>query len=80
MSSDEFYCIHAEQVGLRYPDASHVRHVWRGDHRRIESKVVYGDQIDIFVSVLEPEGTIWHFVEPYQPHKKIARRDGLRTN
>ena len=73
MSSDEFYCIHAEQLQLRYPDAVHVRYAWEVDKRRIESKVMVGDDIAIFSSVLEPDGTVRHFAEPY----KIAHRNGL---
>ena len=73
MSSDEFYCMHAEQLGLRYPDAVHARYAWGVDKRRIESKVMFGDGIDLFISVLEPDGTVRHFAEPY----KIARANGL---
>jgi hypothetical protein len=73
MSSDEFYCMHAEQVGLRYPDGWHVRYAWSANKRRIASKVIYGENIDTFISVLKPDGTVRHFVEPY----KRVRANGL---
>jgi hypothetical protein len=66
MSSDEFYCMHVEQLGLRYPDAVHVRYAWGVDKRRIESKVMVSDAIDMFISVLEPDGTVRHFAQPYK--------------
>ena len=74
MSRDEFYCIHAEQLGLRYPDAWHVRYAWGADHRRIESKVRFGEDLVMFISVLDPDGTVRHVVEPC---KKTARANGL---
>jgi hypothetical protein len=66
MSSDEFYCIHAEQLGLRYPDGWQARYVWKNGMRRIESQVVFGDALALFISVLEPDGTVRHIVEEYQ--------------
>ena len=66
MSRDEFYCIHAEQLGLRYPDAWHVRYAWGADHRRIESKVRFGEDLEMFISVLDADGTVRHIVKPYK--------------
>jgi len=74
ISFDDLYCAHVERVGLLYPDATHVRHGWGADKNRIESKVVFGDEIEICVSVIAPDGTIRHVIEPY---KKIARANGL---
>jgi len=74
MSRDALHCIHVEQLGLRYPDAWHVRYAWGVDHRRIESKVSLGDELLIFISVLNPDGTVRHFAEPY---KKSPRERAL---
>jgi hypothetical protein len=63
---DDLYCAHVERVGLLYPDATHVQHWWGADKNRIQSKVVFGDDIEICVSVIEPGGTIRHVVERYQ--------------
>ena len=74
-SIDDLYCAHVERVGLLYPDATHVRHGWGADKHRIESKVVFGDAIEICVSVIAPDGTIRHVVEPYQnsPRERAIR-------
>src|SRR5260221_67319 len=60
---DELYCAHVEQIGVRYPDAWHVRYAWVIDPRHIESKVYFGDESMVFTSVLDPDGTIRHFAE-----------------
>ena len=65
-SFDALYCAHVERVGLLYPDAAHVQHWWGADKKRIESKVVFGDDIELCVSVIAPDGTIRHVIEPYQ--------------
>jgi len=75
-SFDDLYCAHMEQLGLYYPDADHIRRAWGVDTHRIESKVLIGGDIEIFISVMTPEGTVKHFAEPY----KKARANGLRTN
>ena len=81
MSSDELYCIHTEQLKLRYPDAWHVRYAWGINHRRIESKVQFGEDMVMFISVLDPDGTVRHYAEPYTPWaNKKARANGLRTH
>jgi hypothetical protein len=77
MSSDELYCIHTEQLKLRYPDAWHVRYAWGINHRRIESKVQFGEDMVMFISVLDPDGTVRHLVEPC---KKKPVGAGFRTN
>ena len=67
MSQDELYCIHTEQMQLRYPDAWHVRYAWGAHHRSIKSQVQFGEDIMVvFISVLDPDGTVRHFVEPYK--------------
>ena len=66
MSRDELYCIHVAQLGLRYPDGWHARYAWKDGNRRIESQVVVGDGLALFVSVLAPDGTVQHFAEEYQ--------------
>jgi hypothetical protein len=73
MTRDDLMWVHAEQVRFRYPDALHIRLGWGTSPTRIESKVSYGDGIDIFVSVLKPDGTVQHFAQVY----KRARRNGL---
>ena len=75
---DELYCEHVEQIGARYPDAWHVRYAWAVDPTQIESKVYFGDAAMVFTSILEPQGTIRHYAEPYLPNKK-ARANGLCT-
>jgi hypothetical protein len=72
MSSDELYCIHAEQLSLRYPDGWRARYAWKDGNRRIESQVVVGDWLALFVSVLAPDGTVQHFAEENQnsPHER----------
>ena len=78
---NEFYCAHVEQIGVRYPDAWHVRYARTVEPTQIESKVFFGDEAVVFNSVLEANGTIRHFSEPYTPwSKKKARANGLRTN
>ena len=75
---NEFYCAHVEQIGARYPDAWYARTV---EPTQIESKVFFGDEAVVFNSVLEANGMIRHFSEPYTPWaKKKARANGLRTN
>jgi hypothetical protein len=66
MSSDELYCIHVEQLGLRYPDGWRARYAWKDRNRCIESQVVVGDELVLFVSVLAPDGTVQHFAEEYK--------------
>ena len=63
---DDLYCSHAEQLGLRYPDAYHIRRAWGVDKHRIESKVYLGDGIEVFFSVISADGTVRHFAEPYK--------------
>ena len=65
-SVDDLYCAHKEQLGLRYPDASYVQRAWGVDTIRFESKVFIGDGIEVFISVLESDGTVRHFAEPYK--------------
>ena len=78
---DELYCAHIEQIGVRYPDAWHVRRAWAVEPTQIESKVFFGDEAVVFTSVLERDGTIRHFDAPYTPWAtKKARANGLRTN
>ena len=72
MSSDELYSIHAEQLALRYPDGWHVRYAWGVDKRRIESKVAFGDVMEVFITVLEPDGTVKHWSTPYTPTHVLA--------
>jgi hypothetical protein len=73
----ELYCAHVEQIGVRYPDAWHVRYAWAVDPTQIRSKVFFGDEAVVCTSVLEPDGTIRHDVEPYQPHKKKPAQTGF---
>ena len=74
----ELYWAHVEQLGLRYPDAYHIRYAWANDTDRIESKVVLaGDGIDVFVSVLDPDGTIRHYAEPYTPYHNSPRERAI---
>ena len=70
MVDDELYCAHVEQIGVRYPDAWHVRYAWAVTPTQIASKVYFGDEAVIFTSVLEPNGTIRHYSEPYTPWSK----------
>jgi hypothetical protein len=70
---DELYCAHAEQLGLRYPDASHIRRAWGVDKHRIESKVYIGGDIEILISVITADGRIRHFAEPYKTYSPLAR-------
>ena len=58
---EELYCAHVEQIGVRYPDAWHVRYAWAVDPTQIESKVFFGDEAVVFTSVLEPDGTMRHY-------------------
>ena len=74
---DELYCAHVEHIGVRYPDAWHVRYAWAVDPTQIESKVFFGDETVVLTSVLEPDGSIRHYAEPYQPHKKSPRERAL---
>jgi len=62
-----------EQLGLRYPDAYHIRRGWAVDLHRIESKVFLVDNALVFTSAITPEGTMEHSVARY----KIARWYGL---
>ena len=74
----ELYCAHVEQIGARYPDAWHVRYAWAIDPTQVESKVYFGDEAVVFTSVLEPNGTVRHYDEPYRPWaNKKARWRGL---
>ena len=74
---DLLYCVHVEQIGMRYPDAYHIRYAWATDKDQVESKVILADNgIEIFVSFLAADGTIKHFArpyKPYQPNKKSPR-------
>jgi hypothetical protein len=75
---DALYCAHVEQLGLRYPDAFHIRYAWAIDTDQIESKVLLaGDGIDVFVSVLDPDGTIRHYAEPYTPYHNSPRERAI---
>jgi hypothetical protein len=75
------YCAHVEQIGVRYPDAWYVRYAWAIDPTQVESKVYFGDESVVFTSVLDPDGTIRHYAEPYRPWaNKKARWRGLCTN
>jgi hypothetical protein len=84
MVNDELYCAHVEQIGVRYPDAWHVRYAWAVEPTQIESKVYFGDEAVVFTSVLNADGVIRHYVEPYTPWKKknspYARAIFNRTN
>jgi hypothetical protein len=81
MNFAELYCAHVEQIGARYPDAWHVRYGWAVTPTQIESKVFFGDEAVVFTSVLDADGTIRHYVEPYTPWaNKKARANGLRTH
>jgi len=62
---DDMYCAHMEQLGLRYPDAYHIQRAWGVGTHRIESKVFLGGDIEVFISVVTPDGTVKHFAEPY---------------
>ena len=64
---DELYCAHVEQIGAGYPDAWHVWYFGAVDPTHVQSKVFFGDEAVIFTSVLEPEGTMRHYDEPYTP-------------
>jgi hypothetical protein len=79
---EELYCAHVEQIGARYPDAWHVRYVWAVAPTQIESKVFFGDEAVVLTSVVEPNGAIRHFVEPYTPwdKKKPAATGFVPTN
>jgi hypothetical protein len=81
---DALYAAHIEQIGVRYPDAWHVRYAWAVTPSQIESKVFFGDEAIVFTSVLEANGAIHHYSDPYAPWtKKKARANGLcfnRTN
>jgi hypothetical protein len=70
---DELRCVHVEQIGYRYPDAGHVQYAWVVDPNKIESRVFFGDEAVVFTSILEADGTIRHYVGPYQPNKKSPR-------
>ena len=77
---DELYCVHVEQLGLRYPDAYSIRYGWARDQDQVESKVILADVgTEVFVSFMAPDGTIRHFVRPYTPYEpmKKARWRGL---
>ena len=64
---DEMYCAHMEQIKIRYPDAWHVRYFGAVDPGHIQSKVFFGDEAVVYTSVLEVDGTIQHYAEPYTP-------------
>jgi hypothetical protein len=80
---DELYCAHVEQIGMRYPDAYHIRYAWTTDKDQVESKVILVDDgIEIFVSFLAADGTIQHFTRLYTPYlqRKKPVGAGFRTN
>ena len=78
---NELYCAHVEQIGARYPDAWYVWYARTVEPTQIESNVFFGDEAEVFTSVLEANGTIRHSSEPYMPpSKKKARANGLRTS
>jgi hypothetical protein len=65
---DLLYCVHVEQLGMRYPDAYHIRYGWAMDKDQVESKVILADDgMEVFVSFIAPDGTIRHFSRPYTP-------------
>ena len=69
----ELYAAHSEQLGLRYPDAAHIRRGWAIDLDQIESKVILADEEAlVFVSFFAPDGTIRHLSRPYEPHNVSA--------
>jgi hypothetical protein len=81
MVNDELYCAHVEQIGIRYPDAWHVRYAWAVAPTQIESKVFFGDEAVVFTSILDTDGAIRHYSDPYTPYANTkARANGLGTN
>jgi hypothetical protein len=73
----ELYCAHVEQIGVRYPDAWHVRYAWAVDPTQIESKAFFGDEAVVLTSVLEPDGTMRHSDAPYMPWEKTKARTNM---
>jgi hypothetical protein len=74
---DVLYCVHVEQLGMRYPDAYHIRYGWAMDKDQVESKVILADDgMEVFVSFLAEDGTIQHFFRPYTPYLQIKKPVG----